>query len=164
LGLLAPGRWSRYIFACPPNKIERKTLHVIELLPHRELGLFLFFQVCVCVCVCVCVLFCSPLLVLKYLGFWFTLVSLIININSFSKEIIPMYRQVKEHSLMHTYGTILSMLIRFWLHFFFIYSHVHALFRSFLHAPFSTTLPPLPPSVPGRSCSALITNFVEEMT
>jgi hypothetical protein len=47
----------------------------------------------------------------------------------------------------------------FWL-FLFIYSHVHTLFGSFLHpAP----LPhPLPHLLPGKSYSALITNFVEE--
>jgi hypothetical protein len=48
--------------------------------------------------------------------------------------------------------------------FLFIYSHVHTLFGSFLHP---VPLPyhfPLPHSVPGRSCFALITDFVEEKT
>jgi hypothetical protein len=40
----------------------------------------------------------------------------------------------------------------------FIYSHVHTLFGSFLHPA------PLPRSVPGRSHSVLITDFVEETT
>jgi hypothetical protein len=43
--------------------------------------------------------------------------------------------------------------------FFFCCSHVHTLFGSFL-----PHLSPFPLSVPGRSCSALITNFVEEKT
>jgi hypothetical protein len=43
-----------------------------------------------------------------------------------------------------------------------LYSHVHTLFGSFLpHAPL-LSLYPLPTLVPGRSCSAFITNFVEE--
>jgi hypothetical protein len=42
------------------------------------------------------------------------------------------------------------------LHFFkFIYSHVHTLF--------GPSLPP-PPSLSGRTCSALFSNFVEEKT
>jgi hypothetical protein len=43
----------------------------------------------------------------------------------------------------------------------FIYSHVHTLFGSFL---LPAPLPHAFPSVPGRYCSALITNFVEEKT
>jgi hypothetical protein len=45
------------------------------------------------------------------------------------------------------------------LNLLFIYSHVHTLFGSFLPpAPLST------PSLPGGTCSALISNFVEEKT
>jgi hypothetical protein len=50
------------------------------------------------------------------------------------------------------------------LFFLFIYSHVHTVFGPFLplaHHP----LPLLPsPSLPGRTCSALLSNFVEEKT
>jgi hypothetical protein len=51
----------------------------------------------------------------------------------------------------------------FRLHFFllllFIYSHVHTFFGSFLPP---ASLSPLPPQVPGKSCSAFIISFVEE--
>jgi hypothetical protein len=44
--------------------------------------------------------------------------------------------------------------------FLFIYSHVHTLF-----GPFLLTVPPSHPSLlPGRNCSALFSNFVEEKT
>jgi hypothetical protein len=48
----------------------------------------------------------------------------------------------------------------------FIYSYVHTLFRPFLpHTPPSTpSFFPPPPSLPGRTCSALFSNFVEEKT
>jgi hypothetical protein len=42
---------------------------------------------------------------------------------------------------------------------FFIYSHVHTLFGSFLHPVPLPHPSPLPRSVPGRSRSALITDF-----
>jgi hypothetical protein len=46
----------------------------------------------------------------------------------------------------------------------FIYSFVHTLFGPFLPPdPFSLSLP-LTPSLPGRTCSALFSNFVEEKT
>jgi hypothetical protein len=47
--------------------------------------------------------------------------------------------------------------------FLFVYSHVHTLFGPFLPSipcPLSLPLPTL--SLPGRVCSALISNFVEE--
>jgi hypothetical protein len=46
----------------------------------------------------------------------------------------------------------------------FVYSfiHVHTLFGSFLPPASLPHLFPLPSSVPGRSCSAFITSFVEE--
>jgi hypothetical protein len=47
------------------------------------------------------------------------------------------------------------------VYFLFIYSHVNTLFRLFIPLPLSLNFSPLPPSVPGRSCSAFITNFVE---
>jgi hypothetical protein len=45
----------------------------------------------------------------------------------------------------------------------FIYSHVHTLGH---FSPLMPLLPspPFPPSVPGSTCSALISNFVEEKT
>jgi hypothetical protein len=46
----------------------------------------------------------------------------------------------------------------------FIYSHVHTLFGSFFPLPPSSTLSPLPSSLPGRTCPAFITSFVEEKT
>jgi hypothetical protein len=48
----------------------------------------------------------------------------------------------------------------------FIDSHVHTLFGSFLPtSPLPRpTLSPLPTLLPGRTCSALINNFVEEKT
>jgi hypothetical protein len=46
----------------------------------------------------------------------------------------------------------------------FICSHVHTLFGSFLHPAPLPHPSPLPTSVPGRYCSALITDFVEEKT
>jgi hypothetical protein len=46
----------------------------------------------------------------------------------------------------------------------FIYSHVCSLFMSFLSPCPPSLAPPLPPSLPGRICSALIANFVEEKT
>jgi hypothetical protein len=49
----------------------------------------------------------------------------------------------------------------FFLSFFklsFIYSHVHTWFGSFLPCPPSPFSPPLPPLLPGRTCSALISN------
>jgi hypothetical protein len=46
----------------------------------------------------------------------------------------------------------------------FIYSHVHTWFGSFLHPAPLPLLPPLSFSVSGRSCSALMTDFVEEKT
>jgi hypothetical protein len=46
----------------------------------------------------------------------------------------------------------------------FIYAHVHTLFGSFLPPALSPTLSPLLPSLPGRACSTLISNFVEEKT
>jgi hypothetical protein len=49
-------------------------------------------------------------------------------------------------------------------YFLFIYSYVHILFGSFL-PPAPHPLPfPATPSLPGRTCSALISNFVEEKT
>jgi hypothetical protein len=45
----------------------------------------------------------------------------------------------------------------------FIYSHVHTLFGSFLPNPVPTLSLPLP-LLPGRTCSALISNFGEETT
>jgi hypothetical protein len=48
--------------------------------------------------------------------------------------------------------------------FLFIYSHVHKLFGPFL-PPAPHPLPlPVTPLLPGRTCSALISNFVEEKT
>jgi hypothetical protein len=41
----------------------------------------------------------------------------------------------------------------------FIYSHVHILFGSFLPLPLTPSLFP-PSPLPGRTCSALISNFV----
>jgi hypothetical protein len=46
----------------------------------------------------------------------------------------------------------------------FIYSHVYTLFGSFLPPATHSHSFLLSPSLPGRSCSALITNFVEEKT
>jgi hypothetical protein len=43
---------------------------------------------------------------------------------------------------------------------FFIYSHVHTLFRPFLLPAPSPTLFPPPPSLPSRTYSAFISNFV----
>jgi hypothetical protein len=54
--------------------------------------------------------------------------------------------------------------------FVFFYSFIHmcihclGYFSTLPHSPTISPLPPLPPSVPGRSSSALITNFVEEKT
>jgi hypothetical protein len=52
--------------------------------------------------------------------------------------------------------------INFFLFSLFIYSYVHTLFGAFL--PLAPPPLPLPPtlSLPGRSCSALFSNFVEE--
>jgi hypothetical protein len=71
-------------------------------------------------------------------------------------------------SLLPSY-CFLCVCVGYFLFLLFIYSHVHTLFGSFLHTapPFFSPLPhlsPLPASVPGRSCSALITNFVEQKT
>jgi hypothetical protein len=44
----------------------------------------------------------------------------------------------------------------------FIYSHVHTLFGSFLSPDPALTLSPLPPSLPGRTCSVLFSSSVEE--
>jgi hypothetical protein len=54
--------------------------------------------------------------------------------------------------------------LKIFLNFFllFSYSQVHTLFGSFLPLSPSPNLSPLPHSVPGRSCSAFITSFVEE--
>jgi hypothetical protein len=43
----------------------------------------------------------------------------------------------------------------------FIYLYVHTLFGPSL-LPASRPLPLAPPSLPGRTCSALLSNFVEE--
>jgi hypothetical protein len=46
----------------------------------------------------------------------------------------------------------------------FIYSYIHTLFGpSILYPPTSSLFPP-PPSLPGRTFSALFSNFVEEET
>jgi hypothetical protein len=46
----------------------------------------------------------------------------------------------------------------------FIYSHVHTLFASFLPPASSPIHSPLPYSLLGRTCSALISDFAEEKT
>jgi hypothetical protein len=47
----------------------------------------------------------------------------------------------------------------------FIYSYGHTLFVPFLPCPvFALFLSPRPPSLPGRTCSSLFSNFVEEYT
>jgi hypothetical protein len=46
--------------------------------------------------------------------------------------------------------------------FFIIYSHVHTYFGSFLPAASLPHPLPIPTSLPGRTCSALTSNFVEE--
>jgi hypothetical protein len=46
----------------------------------------------------------------------------------------------------------------------FVYSHVHTLFGSFLPPNPAPSLSFPPPLLPGRICSALISNFVEEKT
>jgi hypothetical protein len=61
------------------------------------------------------------------------------------------------HRDEHIYFTSFSELF-----FLFIYSHVHTLFGPFL--PPAPSLCPHPASLPGRTCSALISNFVEEKT
>jgi hypothetical protein len=49
--------------------------------------------------------------------------------------------------------------------FLFIYSHVHTLFGPFLlPTPYPLHLLPWKLLLPGRACSALISNFVEEKT
>jgi hypothetical protein len=55
---------------------------------------------------------------------------------------------------------------KFYFLFLFIYSHVHTLFESFLPpTPYPFPLPHTPPPLlPGRICSALISNFVKEKT
>jgi hypothetical protein len=50
---------------------------------------------------------------------------------------------------------------------FFYYTFIHMCIHCLGHfSPLSPslTLSPLPPSLPGRTCSAFITNFVEEKT
>jgi hypothetical protein len=49
-------------------------------------------------------------------------------------------------------------------YFLFIYSHVHTLFGPFLPLPTALSLSPQTPLLPGRTCSVLISNFVEEKT
>jgi hypothetical protein len=58
---------------------------------------------------------------------------------------------------------LLSLSFFKFFYFFFIYSHVHTLGH---FSPLMPLLPspPFPPSVPGSTCSALISNFVEEKT
>jgi hypothetical protein len=57
-----------------------------------------------------------------------------------------------------------GVILRLDFFYLFIYSYVHTLFEPFLPpAPCSLPVPP-PPLLPGRSCSALFSNFVEEKT
>jgi hypothetical protein len=59
--------------------------------------------------------------------------------------------------------TYLFFCASFFLNYLFIYSCVHTLFGPFLPpAPYSLFLPLHPSLLPGRTCSALISNFVEE--
>jgi hypothetical protein len=72
-------------------------------------------------------------------------------------------------SAIVTFGHIMSFLSFIYLFIYlcivlFMYSHVHTSFGSFLHPAPLPHLVSLPPSVPGRSRSALITDFVEEKT
>jgi hypothetical protein len=48
--------------------------------------------------------------------------------------------------------------------FLFIYSHMHILFGSFLPSASPSLSLLLHSSLPGRTCSALVSNFVEEKT
>jgi hypothetical protein len=49
--------------------------------------------------------------------------------------------------------------------FLFIYSYVHVLFRTYCpYVPHTLLLTLLPLLLPGRTCSALLSNFVEEKT
>jgi hypothetical protein len=50
------------------------------------------------------------------------------------------------------------------LFFLFVYSYAHTLLGPFLPLPPAPFLSPPTPSLPGRICSALISNFVEEKT
>jgi hypothetical protein len=45
-----------------------------------------------------------------------------------------------------------------------IYSYVYTLFGPSPPLPHIPSLSPQPPSLPGRTCSALFSNFVEEKT
>jgi hypothetical protein len=68
---------------------------------------------------------------------------------------------------MKAYITNLSMLERTFgriIFLKFIYSYVHTLFGHFSLLPLCTLLLPQSPSLPGRTCSALFSNFVEEYT
>jgi hypothetical protein len=70
---------------------------------------------------------------------------------------------------MHLKGIVdLSPFLFFLVIYLFIYSYVHALFGQFLFpAPTPSFTPSLSPStlsLPGRTCFALFSNFVEEKT
>jgi hypothetical protein len=58
---------------------------------------------------------------------------------------------------------IFMLIAEFFYYYSFIHMCIHCL-GHFCPLPPSLTLSPFPPSVPGRSCSAFITNFVEEKT
>jgi acyl-coenzyme A synthetase/AMP-(fatty) acid ligase len=78
-------------------------------------------------------------------------------ITEFSTDVIMVY--------MNSFFFFLAVeeILFYFLNFLFIYSHVHILLGPFLSPATTSSLYPLP-SLPGRTCSALISNFVEEKT
>jgi hypothetical protein len=76
-----------------------------------------------------------------------------------------MARVVEHFFKLFVYSHVHTLV--FWgilFYFLLIYSHVNTLFGSFLTLPPPPPSAPITPSVPARSCSGFITNFVEEKT
>jgi hypothetical protein len=71
---------------------------------------------------------------------------------------------INSFSKVAGYKNLFTKIDSFSFFFLFTYSHIHTLFGSFLPPAPTPTLPSQPPSLPGRTCYALFSNFVEDKT